>query len=192
MNDFALFFGKFLRHGTKIASIAPSSRWLSRAAAGGVDWSTARTVIELGAGTGPITQVLAERAPEGCRVIAIERDPTFAALLRERYSGRPGLEIVEADVRDLESLLAERGIGRADAIVSGLPVPSFPKDLQRSLFRVVGRVLAPGGVYSQITEIPWVYMPLYRRHFDEVRFVFEPRNLPPAGAYLCRGVKPLD
>ena len=31
MSDFTLFLGKFLKHGTAIASLAPSSRWLSRA-----------------------------------------------------------------------------------------------------------------------------------------------------------------
>ena len=74
-------------------------------------------------------------------------------------------------------------------MISGLPVPSFPKDLQRSLFEVVRKVLEPGGTFNQITEMPLVYWPLYRRVFREVRFVFEPRNFPPAGAYHCRGFK---
>jgi phospholipid N-methyltransferase len=189
MSDFLLFLGKFLRHGTKIASLAPSSPWLSRATVRPIDWKTARVVVELGAGTGPITKVLAEQAPFSCRVIALERDPDFARLLRERFGTQPNLEIIEGDCRDLGAMLAERGISQADAIVSGLPVPSFPVELQRELFRVVKRVLAPGGVYTQITELPWVYQGLYRKFFDEVRFAFEPRNVPPAGAYYCRGVK---
>jgi phospholipid N-methyltransferase len=189
MSDFLLFLGKFLRHGTKIASLAPSSPWLSRATVRPIDWTTARVVVELGAGTGPITKVLAELAPPSCRVLALERDPDFARLLRERFGSQPNLEIIEGDCRDLDAMLAERGIAQADAIVSGLPVPSFPADLQRELFRVVKKVLAPGGVYTQITELPWVYQGLYRKFFDEVRFAFEPRNVPPAGAYYCRGVK---
>ena len=78
---------------------------------------------------------------------------------------------------------------QVDYVISGLPVPSFPKDLQRDLFRVVKAVLRPEGTYNQITELPWVYQGFYRRFFDEVRFIFEPRNFPPAGAYICRGVK---
>ena len=189
MNDFFLFFGKFLKHGTKIASLAPSSPWLSRATVSNVDWARARVLVELGAGTGPITRVLAEKAHPDCRVIALERDPDFARILRERFAGQANLEVVEADVRDLATLLAERGIDSADYIISGLPVPSFPKDLQRDLFRVVKRVLAPGGSYNQITELPWVYQGLYRTFFDEVRFAFEPRNFPPAGAYFCKGLR---
>lgn len=189
MSDFLLFLGKFLRHGTKIASFAPSSPWLSRTTIRPIDWASARVVVELGAGTGPITRALAEAAPAGCRVLALERDPDFARLLRERFTNQPNLEIIEGDCRDLGAMLADRGIERADAIVSGLPVPSFPADLQQELFRVVRKVLAPGGVYTQITEIPWVYQGLYRRFFNDVRFAFEPRNLPPAGAYYCRNIK---
>jgi phosphatidylethanolamine/phosphatidyl-N-methylethanolamine N-methyltransferase len=192
MNDMALFFGKFLRHGTKIASLAPSSRWLSRTTVRNIDWTRARVLVELGAGTGPITRVLAERARPECRVIVLERDADFVRLLRERFGHLTNFEIIEADCRDLASLLAERGIVRVDAIVSGLPVPSFPKELQRELFRVVRGVLAPEGTFHQITELPWVYWRLYRSYFDEVRFVFEPRNVPPSGAYFCRGPKAIS
>ncbi|WP_165228477.1 ornithine lipid N-methyltransferase [Aquisphaera insulae] len=192
MSDFSLFLGKFLRHGTAIASLAPSSRWLARLTVGNIDWAAARVVVELGAGTGPITRVLAERAPESCRLVVLERDPDFARLLRERFADRPGLEVVEGDVRDLAAILDDRGLARVDSIVSGLPVPSFPTELTKSLFRVVGKVLTGEGSYNQITEIPWAYWRFYRRYFQDVRFVLEPRNLPPAGAYFCRGVKPVN
>jgi ornithine lipid N-methyltransferase len=189
MRDFFLFLGKFFRHGTKIASLAPSSPWLSRTTVRNVDWDRARVVVELGAGTGPITRVIAEKARSECRVIVLERDPDFARLLRERFSDRPNFDVVEGDCRDLGQILADRGIAQADYVISGLPVPSFPKDLQRDLFRVVKQVLAPGGTYNQITEMPWVYWRFYRRFFDDVRFRFQPLNFPPAGAYFCRGVK---
>jgi phosphatidylethanolamine/phosphatidyl-N-methylethanolamine N-methyltransferase len=189
MSDFSLFLGKFLRHGTAIASLAPSSPWLSRTTVRPIDWDRARVVVELGAGTGPITRVLAEKARPDCKVIVLERDPDFARLLAERFAGLANFDVIEGDVRDLSGMLADRGITRADHVVSGLPVPSFPKGLQHDLFRMVGSVLAPDGIYSQITELPWVYWRFYRRFFEEVRFAFEPRNFPPAGAYYCRGVK---
>ena len=99
MSDFSLFFGKFLKHGTAIASLAPSSRWLSRATIANIDWDRAGVVVELGAGTGPITRELAARAGERTRLVVVERDPDFAEILRDRYSGRPNLEMIEGDVR---------------------------------------------------------------------------------------------
>src|SRR5438270_8160685 len=117
MRDFFLFLGKFAKHGTAIASLAPSSRWLSRTTVRNIPWDRARVVVELGAGTGPITRVLAERAHPDCRVIVLERDPDFARLLRERFAGRPNVEVIEADVRDLAQVLAGRGISQADYVV---------------------------------------------------------------------------
>jgi ornithine lipid N-methyltransferase len=192
MNDFTLFLGKFLRQGTAIASISPSSRWLSAAAVRNIDWQHARVLVELGAGTGPITRVIGERVRPDCRVVVIERDRDFARLLRERFQDRSQFEVVKADVRELKSILADRGIATVDHVISGLPVPSFPCDLQIDLFRNVRHVLRADGTFNQITELPWVYWRFYHRFFEDVQFLFEPRNLPPAGAYFCRGARDID
>lgn len=195
MNDQTLFLGKFLRtiaRGNPIASIAPSSPWLSRTTVRNIAWDRVSALLELGAGTGPITRVIAERARPDCRVIVLERDHDFARLLRQRFSHLPSFEIVEGDVRDLETILASLGIGRVDHIVSGLPIPSMPDDARKPLFRLVRSILAPEGTFNQITEIPWVYWPFYRRFFDHVEFAFEPRNIPPSGAYFCRGPKEIS
>ena len=189
MNDFALFLGKFLTQGTRIASVAPSSRWLSRTTVRNIDWGQARALVELGAGTGPITQAIARNAAALCRVVVIERDPDFARLLRERFQEKPNFEIVQGDVRDLASILGRIRIESVDHVISGLPVPSFPQALQHALFSAVSQVLRTDGTYNQITEIPWVYWRFYRAYFHDVTFAFEPRNLPPGGAYFCRGVK---
>jgi ornithine lipid N-methyltransferase len=192
MNDFTLFLGKFLRQGTAIASVAPSSRWLSETTVSNIDWATVDAVVELGAGTGPITRVIAQRARPECKVVVVECDHDFARLLRERFRDMPNFNIVEGNVRDLDSILACCGINRVDHVISGLPVPSFPRELQHSLFDAVRKVLRHDGTYNQITEIPWVFWRFYRGFFDHVQFAFEPRNLPPAGAYICRGIKMSD
>lgn len=194
MKDNALFVRKFLTQiprGNPIASIAPSSRWLARTTVRNIAWDRVGTLVELGAGTGPITRVLAERTRPECRVIVVERDADFARLLRERFGSVDHFEIIEGDARELGSILADRGITRVDHVISGLPVPSFPRALQETIFRVVRTTLDPEGSFNQITEFPLVYWPLYRRFFERVEFAFEPRNLPPSGAYICRGPREL-
>ena len=57
------------------------------------------TVIEVGPGRGALTDQLATRAR---RVIAIELDRALAAGLAERYADRPGIEILHADVLDVD------------------------------------------------------------------------------------------
>ncbi len=183
MPDWLLFFRKFLRHGTAIASFVPSSRYLAQAVCDDIDYANARCLVELGAGTGPISAELLRQAPASCRVLILERDPDFCARLRERF---PNAEVDEADAIDLDRLLTERGIDRVDHFLCGLPLPSFPAAVRDTILRVVCQRLTPSGTFRQLTHMPWVYYRLYRRSFAEVRFKFVLRNLPPAGYYVCR------
>ena len=127
MNDFTLFLGKFLTQpgAIAIASVAPSSRWLSRTTVRNIDWDRAEALVELGAGTGPITRVIAEQARPDCRVVVVERDPDFAgcsasgsdrAQFRDRRGRRPRPGLDPRRPRDRPSTTS----------ISGLPVPSFP------------------------------------------------------------------
>ncbi|MFO0842244.1 MAG: ribosomal RNA adenine dimethylase [Gemmataceae bacterium] len=182
--DWLLFFTKFLRQGVAISSVAPSSPHLARAFVRDIDWANCRCVVELGAGTGPITEEVVRRAPPTCRTIFLERDPDFCARLRERF---PRADVVEADAADLGRVLDERGIGQVDHFLCGLPLPAFPRELAHKILGVVFQRLAEHGTYRQLTHMPYVYYRMHRRYFEQVRFQFVFRNLPPGGFYTCRG-----
>jgi phospholipid N-methyltransferase len=183
-SDWLLFLSKFLQQGRTIASFAPSSRFMARSILKGIDFSAARCVVELGAGTGPITAELLRRLPKSCRAIILELDPDLCTRLRERF---PNAEIVEGNAAELDQILTERGIDRVDHILSGLPLPSIPEPIRDRILDLCSRLLTPEGTYRQLTVMPWIYYRLYKRYFNDVRFGFVPLNLPPGGVYYCRG-----
>jgi phosphatidylethanolamine/phosphatidyl-N-methylethanolamine N-methyltransferase len=187
--DSFLFMGKFLKHGTKIASVWPSSKTLSRATIKQVDWANAKVVVELGAGTGPITEACVAKLRSHTRLIAIERDADFAKILQQRFEDHPNVEIVQGDVRELEKILKARGITQVDAFVSGLPTPSLPLAVRRRMFVAIRRYMAPHGVYSNITEIPYWYLRYYKAFFHQVKFDLVVRNIPPGGVFHCRAMR---
>jgi len=78
---------------------------------------TARTVIEIGPGHGAITAILAARCQ---RLIAIEVDHALAAELRFRFREQPKVEIVEADILqvNLDALIQP---GENADVVGNLP-----------------------------------------------------------------------
>jgi phospholipid N-methyltransferase len=186
--DWLLFMSKFFRQGVAISSLVPSSAFLARGLIRDVDWARCECVVELGAGTGPVTAEILAMAPPTCRVVIVERDADFCARLSERF---PNAEIVQADAVDLERLLDERGVGKVDHFLCGLPLPSFPREAKERVLGAVYRRLKPGGTFRALTHMPYVYYRMYCRYFDQVRFSFVFRNLPPAGFYTCKAPKPL-
>ena len=189
LKENVLFLRKFLRHGRKIASVWPSSPQLSRATIREIDWDLVKVVVELGAGTGPITDQIIRRLKPHTRLIAIERDPDFARILQRRFSHHKNVEIVLADVRDLDAVLKTRGITHVDAFVSGLPTPSLPRPVRNRMLASVRRHLVDGGVFSNITEVPFWYWAYYRKIFKDVSFELVVRNMPPGGVYHCRACR---
>ena len=185
-SDRWLMVRKFLKHGTTIASFSPSSRFLSRAVVRDIDFDTAKVVVELGAGTGPITHELMRRVRPHTRCVIVEQDPDFCTRLRQKF---PAADIVEGDAAHIDRILADRGIRHVDHVLSGLPLPSFPAHLRDSIIASSTRWLNPTGSFRQLTNMPWVYRGLYREYFYAVAFKLVPLNLPPGGVYVCSGYR---
>ena len=83
--DWWLMMKKFWQKGRSIASFAPSSRFMARKIVGGIDFDSARCIVELGAGTGPITAELVRRVQPHTKLLVIELDPDLCARLKARF-----------------------------------------------------------------------------------------------------------
>jgi 16S rRNA (adenine1518-N6/adenine1519-N6)-dimethyltransferase len=79
-------------------------------------------VLEVGPGTGVLTEELLER---GCRVVAAEIDRGMCALLRERFADRPQFQLVEGDCLEGKHALAPAMVaalgGGPFVLVANLP-----------------------------------------------------------------------
>jgi phosphatidylethanolamine/phosphatidyl-N-methylethanolamine N-methyltransferase len=186
-----LFLQKFFRHGTRIASVWPSSRFMARASIRHANFSSARCVVELGAGTGPITSEIVKRLNGQTRFLALERDPDFVEVLTNRFPASPRVQILQADVGYLDAILHDNGIAPhgVDCFVSGLGTPSLPEAVRKAMFSAVRKYLRPDGFFSNITEFPLYYLNFYKSVFEHVSFQFVALNMPPGGVYHCRNMR---
>ncbi|GAA1649441.1 methyltransferase domain-containing protein [Actinoplanes couchii] len=63
----------------------------------------ASTVYDLGCSTGALTERLARRHQgRDVRMVGVDREPDMVGLARDRCGGLPGVEIVQADLRDMK------------------------------------------------------------------------------------------
>lgn len=179
----ALHFRKLLRQGRAVAALTPSGDALARACCRYIDPLRPQTILELGAGTGAVTRRAAASMHPDSRLIAIERDPDFVAMLQASV---PRADAVQGEAEAMSALLADRGLARVDVVLNGLPMPSLPAPSRAAVLAAIAEL--PGDPWvAQITVMPWIFRRFYARCFQEVRFELAWRNLPPAGVYHCRG-----
>jgi phosphatidylethanolamine/phosphatidyl-N-methylethanolamine N-methyltransferase len=177
-SDFALFMGQLLRKPHQVVALAPSSRFLCAEMVAGID-PAAGPVIELGAGTGNITQAILDRGVRPQDLHSIEMNPEFCARLRDRF---PGLNVYQMSAGDVGSLPVEN----AQAVVSGLPLLSMPVQLQRDILTGTFRRVRKGGTYVQFTYGP--KPPVTRVVREELGLQWRVSgkiwwNMPPARVY---------
>ena len=176
------FFLQWLREPRSIAALAPSGRELARRVAAAVG-REARTVVELGGGTGVITEALLERGIARERLLVLERNPDLHAHLVARF---PGVEVARADAFDLvEVVHRSRNLaaGKIDGVASGLGLLNMARDDQRRLLTAAFAVLRPSGRFVQFTYAPTSPVPRELRdelQLDARRASWSLLNLPPA------------
>ncbi len=184
----ALFFRDFLLRPKQVGSIIPSSRFLERRVVRGAGLDSARTVVELGPGTGGTTRALLRALPADATLLVIEINPRFASLIR-RSIDDPRLRIEVGDAGDVARHLETHGLPAPDAVVSGIPFSTMPRTQGMRILRAVHDALAPGGrfVAYQVRDRVAV---LGRAIFGAPKMQAELRNVPPMR--IWRWQKPPD
>lgn len=143
-----VFFGLWLQKPLRIAAANPSGPRLADALARCVELHRPGAVLELGAGTGSLTRGLVRAGCPANRIIAIEREPRLAAVLRNEF---PRMRVIEGDATRIGEYFSGRGEQLA-AVVSSLPIKWFPLEAQRAVVRPSLELLGPGGRFLQLTN----------------------------------------
>src|ERR1700730_4798190 len=105
-------------------------------------------VVERGAGTGAITSALSEHGVDQKRLVLVEYNPGFCALLRDRYPQATG---VQGDAYALRDSLWNVLSAPASAVISGLPLVTKQMLTRLKLIRDAFVAMAPGSPFVQFT-----------------------------------------
>ncbi len=148
LTDTTLFLQEWLANPQRTGAVVPSSRKLAAAMAHWLPPDPETYVLELGPGTGAVTQALLKHGLREDRLVAIERNPKLARLLRERF---PRAQIITGDAWQLDGLLQRRNtpIESVGAVISSLPLLNFTPEQAEALADKIRAVLDPQGTWVQ-------------------------------------------
>lgn len=146
LNDTTLFLQEWLANPKGTGSVVPSSKRLAAAMARWLPEDRDSFVLELGPGTGVVTEALIERGLREEKLVAIERNPKLTDLLRQRF---PRAQIICGDAWQMDTLLRNRGIENVGAIMSSLPLLCFSVEQAEVLAQKIRTVLEPNGNWVQ-------------------------------------------
>lgn len=144
LNDTALFLREVFSQPRQVGAIMPSSRNLAAAMARWLPDDPEAYVLELGPGTGAVTEALLRQGLAESRLIAIEKSPKLASHLRRRF---PHSRIITGDALHLDRLLVKQArlAVPVAAVVSSLPLLNFDPRTAQRLVDKIQSVLAPQG-----------------------------------------------
>ncbi len=182
--DEARFLRSWLDNPAIAGAVSPSGRALARMMARYVDPAKSGPVVELGPGTGSITEALLERGIEPGRLYLVEFDRGFCKLLRRRF---PGIHVIHGDAYQLSKTLGKRLRRRPSAVVSSLPLLLKPEHQRIDLLAQALECMTPDGCFIQFTYSP--LSPIPRDKFAPFEAEGSPPvwlNLPPARVWVYR------
>ena len=145
------FFRQFRQRFETTGAIAPSSRFLAKSMTRFLAdrGSESVRVLEIGPGTGPVTERIIPLLADGDQFDIVELNESFVEILKARFQQDKAWkktaafsEIHQLPIQDFEP------DHKYDFVISGLPLNNFPADLVESIADTYFKLLKPGGVLS--------------------------------------------
>lgn len=175
------FLKTFLRD-PRVASVTPTSPAAVARICQPLDFSRQLNIIELGPGNGAFTRYCSSRLASDSRLLAVELNPQFAAVISG--FGDPRITVANDTAERLSAIIAENNFPPADAAISGIPFSFFPDERQQAIMRQVKSALKPGGVFV-VYQISGQVGSNLRRVFSRVEQFRVWRNVPPLVVYYA-------
>lgn len=172
------FLRGFLKNPVMVGSVIPSSRRLIDKMLAPVNWDETKLFVEYGPGVGTFTRVILDRLPADAKLVTIDTNPEFTAFLKDSIPDER-LIAVTASAADVEKVLEDRGLPKADYILSGLPFSTLPPGVGEEIGAATSRAIRPGGaflVYQFSPKVREFIAPV----FERIERGFEWINVPPA------------
>lgn len=175
------FFKGWIDGPKSVGAILPTSAVTARRMASVINPASGLPVLELGPGTGIITKAIIERGVAAENIVSIEYSTDFYQHLKRTI---PGVNFINGDAFDLDTTIGDWKDRKFDAVISAIPMLSFPMEKRIALLEDLLDRMPPGRPVVQITYSPVSPIDARPDRFHIRHLDFVVRNIPPAQLWV--------
>ncbi|PJH92525.1 class I SAM-dependent methyltransferase [Bacillus sp. SN1] len=179
-----LFLFQYIVHPRAVGAILPSSRFLGDKMMEGIEFKTAKYIVEYGPGTGAFTKKLLEKRNPKTIILLVEQNKAFYLLLKEKFKDERNVFIVNGSAETSSQYVKDYGMPYIDYVISGLPFASLPKSVSANILLDTAKMLKKNGEFItfQYTTFKKTF---FEQFFTKTDVKKELRNVPPAYVFSC-------
>ncbi|AZU60320.1 class I SAM-dependent methyltransferase [Neobacillus mesonae] len=178
------FLNEFIKHPRSMGAVAPSSKKLARKMVDVINFNKAKTIVELGPGTGSFTKEIMKWKKKSTLLILIEINETFVRRLRKEYANDTSVHVIHGSAENIRKYLGELNLAATDYVLSGLPFTSLPSGVSKRILQNVRNSLTPRGKFITF-QYSLVKKTFIQKYFPSIRAKKVWLNLPPAYVLSC-------
>jgi phosphatidylethanolamine/phosphatidyl-N-methylethanolamine N-methyltransferase len=192
MKETLIFLKEFLLNQGQIGGVRPSSKALSKMIAATItNEKSPKRVLEIGPGTGNITEEILKNLGKEDFLTLVEINPVFFKILQKKKEdwikngNCPHIEILNLD------FLKHNPSNEFDVVIAGVPFNNFPPEIILAFINKIKSILKSGGIFAYFEylgarkikeffgdkETSFYLKEIYPFLIDEKKVL---KNLPPA------------
>ncbi|MDO8529560.1 MAG: methyltransferase domain-containing protein [bacterium] len=172
----SIFLKNFIKSPKYTGSIKSSSSFLAKKMVKRADLGNAKTIIELGPGTGVITKVIIDQMGKDSALWTFDINKEFVDYLNGKY---PKANHIHSDILKMKEEMTKNNVKNADAVISGIPFSFYSKKECEEMLDSISDVMHKNSIlvlfsYSKLR------FKTFLSKFNKVNVDFVLLNIPPA------------
>lgn len=164
----------------RMGSIIPSSSKIGLQFAKSINLNKDGYIVEIGSGTGTVTEALIKAGIPEERIICFEIEKDFCDLLRKKF---PKSSVYHANILEINDYLGADA--QVNSLVSTLPLVSLGKKQTKEIIAVFKKFIDNGSDYLQMSYSPFFMRKAKKYGLNSKRCGYIFNNFPPAYLYIC-------
>lgn len=160
-----------------LGSAFPSSQFMTEKILAPIDFASTKLIVEYGAGVGNISIEILRRMRKDAKLLVFELNEDLIDFLKTEFDDQRFIASGRS-AEDVEDVLKEYNLGKADYIISGVPFSTMPPTVAENIMKATKDMLKPEGKFL-VYQFRNKVLDFLKPHFKYIERTFEIVNVPP-------------